>query len=103
MSSIDNKINKHEYFLSDNPKITIGFDNGTVYGSGGVNRYTGTYSIKNGKISFSNLGLTMMMGNQQDMDKESKFISSLNDNLSINIDKENKLIIGSYIFTLISK
>ena len=45
----------------------------------------------------------MMIGNPHDMDKESKFISSLNDNLSINIDKENNLTIGSYQFILSSK
>lgn len=95
---MENIINKKEYKLSDNAKITIGFDNGSVFGSSGVNRYIGSYSIKNGNITFGNFGMTMMMGPKEDMDNESKYLQSLQGNMSIKIDKENNLIIGEHIF-----
>lgn len=34
-------INHHEFKLVSNHKITIGFDNSSVFGSAGVNRYMG--------------------------------------------------------------
>ena len=83
-------INKKEYKLADNPKITIGFDNGSVFGSSGVNRYIGSYTIKNGSISFGNFGSTMMMGQKEDMDNETKYLKSLQESLPVKIDKENK-------------
>ncbi len=97
-NNLENIIDKKEYILSDNPKITIGFNNGLVFGSGGVNQYSGSYFIKNGRITFINIGATMMMGAESDMDNESKYLQSLKDNLSIKVDKENNLIIDKYIF-----
>lgn len=91
-------LDKKEYKLAANPKITIGFDNGSVFGSSGVNRYIGSYKIKDGSITFSNLGSTMMMGPQEDMDNETKYLSSLKESLVIRFDKENNLIIGEYLF-----
>ncbi len=91
-------LDKKEYKLAANPKITIGFDNGSVYGSSGVNRYTGSYKIKDGSITFGNLGSTMMMGPQEDMDNETKYLSSFKESLVIKFDKENNLIIGEYLF-----
>lgn len=96
--NMETLLDKKEYKLAANPKITIGFDNGSVFGSSGVNRYIGSYKIKNGSITFSNLGSTMMMGPQEDMDNETKYLSSLKESLVIRFDKENNLIIGEYLF-----
>lgn len=98
VGSVEELINKKEYKLADNPKITIGFDNGSVFGSSGVNRYIGSYTIKNGSISFGNFGSTMMMGQKEDMDNETKYLKSLQESLPVKIDKENNLIIGDYLF-----
>lgn len=96
--NMETLLDKKEYRLAANPKITIGFDNGSVYGSSGVNRYIGSYKIKDGSITFSNLGSTMMMGPQEDIDNETKYLSSLKESLVIRFDKENNLIIGEYLF-----
>lgn len=96
--NMETLLDKKKYKLAANPKITIGFDNGSVFGSSGVNRYIGSYKIKNGSITFSNLGSTMMMGPQEDMDNETKYLSSLKESLVIRFDKENNLIIGEYLF-----
>lgn len=96
-------LNKKEYKLASNPKITIGFDNGSVFGSSGVNRYIGSYTIKDGSITFSNLGSTMMMGPQEDMDNETKYLAGLKESLAVKFDKENNLIIGRYLFIPLNK
>lgn len=96
--NMEELLNKQEYKLADNPKITIGFDNGSVFGSSGVNRYIGSYTIKDGSITFGNMGLTMMMGSEEDMDNETKYLTSLKENLIIKFDNNNNLIIGKYLF-----
>lgn len=96
--NMEELLNKQEYKLADNPKITIGFDNGSVFGSSGVNRYIGSYTIKDGSITFGNMGSTMMMGSEEDMDNETKYLTSLKENLIIKFDNNNNLIIGKYLF-----
>lgn len=98
MGSMEKIINKKEYKLSTNHKITIGFDNGSVFGSSGVNRYIGSYSIKDGNISFGHFGMTMMMGPVEDMDNETKYLQGLQGELPVKIDEDNRLVIGDYIF-----
>ena len=92
--NMEEVINKKEYRLATNPKITIGFDNGSI----GVNSYTGSYSIKNGSITFVNMCSTMMMGLEEDMDNETKYLSSLKESLPVKLDKDNNLLIGEYLF-----
>lgn len=101
--NMEEMLNKKEYKLASNPKITIGFDNGSVFGSSGVNRYIGSYKIKDGSITFSNLGSTMMMGPQEDMDNETKYLAGLKESLAVKFDKENNLIIGRYLFIPLNK
>ena len=101
--NMEEMLNKKEYKLASNPKITIGFDNGSVFGSSGVNRYIGSYTIKDGSITFSNLGSTMMMGSQEDMDNEIKYLAGLKESLAVKFDKENNLIIGRYLFIPLNK
>lgn len=96
--NMEELLNKQKYKLADNPKITIGFDNGSVFGSSGVNRYIGSYTIKDGSITFGNMGSTMMMGSEEDMDNETKYLTSLKENLIIKFDNNNNLIIGKYLF-----
>lgn len=98
-SNISSSINNHEFKLEDNHKITIGFDNGSVYGSAGVNRYMGSYTIQDGKITFTQMGTTMMMGLPEDMDNETVYLKFLKDNLSITYDNST-LIIGGKRFIL---
>ncbi len=96
-NKVNKLINNKEFYLESNSKITIGFDNGSVYGSGGVNRYVGGYTIKKNKISFTQLGTTMMMGLPEDMDNESQYLKSLKDNMTITYE-DNILTIGDNRF-----
>lgn len=99
-NNIVKDINHHEFKLVSNHKITIGFDNSSVFGSAGVNRYMGSYTIKDNKISFSQMGTTMMMGLLEDMDNETAYLKSLSDNLSISYEN-NILTIGDNKFILV--
>lgn len=99
-NNIINNINHHEFKLESNNKITIGFDNSSVYGSAGVNRYMGSYTIKDNKITFGQMGTTMMMGLPEDMDNETAYLKSLSDNVSISYEN-NVLTIGDNKFILV--
>lgn len=51
---------------------------GTVAGSAGCNRYSGTYTVSGGNITFSTqLAMTMMMCEQPVMDQESAYMQAL--------------------------
>jgi len=52
---------------------------GKVSGLGGCNAYTGSYKLKNGKISFSPLAATMKMCVPGLDNQESRFFESLNE------------------------
>ncbi len=44
------------------------------------------------------MGSTMMMGLEEDMDNEIKYLSSLKESLPVKLDKDNNLLIGEYLF-----
>lgn len=43
-------------------------EQGEVNGNASVNTFFGGYSVKNGKLKFSNLGMTRMMGRSMDVE-----------------------------------
>jgi heat shock protein HslJ len=59
-------------------QTTIEFDGGgDVFGSGGCNRYTGSYSFEGGKLDFGPLAGTKMMCPKAVMDQEDRFLQAL--------------------------
>ena len=59
-------LNGSEFYLTSNPKITIGFENSNVYGNASINRYFTSFSISNDQIILgTNIGATLMAGNKQ--------------------------------------
>ena len=69
-----------EYKLQNaknNADITIFFENSNFSGSAGVNRYFGTFEHQGNDIKFNIAGTTMMMGPQDLMDTEQKFLNNL--------------------------
>ncbi len=93
-------INNKQYKSADNKKITIMFSNGFVSGNSGINRYIGSYSIKNNKIVITGFGSTMMAGSEKDMQLEQEYLKFLKGSHNIKISND-KLFIGKQEFYLI--
>lgn len=99
-TNINSAINNNKYRLSTNMKITIGFSNGRVFGSSGVNRYMGTYELKAGCITIKGFGSTMMAGPEEDVKAEQEYLKYLDGSHTITIERD-KLFIGDKEFHLI--
>ncbi len=100
IDNINDVINNKQYRSVDNKKITIMFSNGSVSRSSGVNRYIGSYSVKDSIILITDFGSTMMMGPKEMMDQEQEYLKFLKGRHNISISHE-KLFIGNKEFYLI--
>lgn len=73
----------NEYLLTDNTTdtpVTIGFDkNENRFFGKAVNNYFGSYQLEGSKISFSQVGSTMMMGSPEGMALEQSYFKELSD------------------------
>lgn len=101
-----NRLDGKEFVWADAPnaaEVTIGFDKeeNAFYGKAAVNRYFGTYKIEGSNISFDLFGSTMMMGSQDLMDIEMKYLQVLpnvktfkleNDVLELYVSEQDKLV-----------
>lgn len=88
--NIFESINGKEYYLTSNPKITIGFENCNVYGNATVNRYFTSFTVSNDQIILgTNIGATLMAGNDEDMKNEENFFNDLSKANSISLDNNN--------------
>lgn len=64
--------------VMDMVQTTIEFDaEGGVFGSGGCNRFTGSYTFERGRLEFSPLAGTKMMCPEAVMDQEDRFHRAL--------------------------
>ena len=64
--------------VMDMAQTTIEFDGeGRVFGSGGCNRFTGTYTFEDGVLGFGPLAATKMMCPEAVMDQEDRFLGAL--------------------------
>lgn len=100
IDNISDVINNKQYRSVDNKKITIMFSNGSVSGSSGVNRYIGSYSVKDSIILITGFGSTMMMGPKEMMEQEQEYLKFLKGRHNISISQD-KLFIGNKEFDLI--
>ncbi|KLI61521.1 META domain-containing protein [Brachyspira hyodysenteriae] len=92
-TNIFEALNGNEYYLTSNPKITIGFENCNVYGNASINRYFTSFTISNNQIILStNIGATLMAGNEEDMKNESEFLSDLGKANSVSLDNDKLTI-----------
>lgn len=65
-------------------------DSGVVNGYAAVNRFFGNYTTKEDSISFGDLGMTMMMG--PDMDIEMAIVKALNDSKTLKLQGDTLLM-----------
>ncbi|MCZ9852015.1 META domain-containing protein [Brachyspira hyodysenteriae] len=92
-TNIFEALNGNEYYLTSNPKITIGFENCNVYGNASINRYFTSFTISNNQIILgTNIGATLMAGNEEDMKNESEFLSDLGKANSVSLDNDKLTI-----------
>lgn len=73
--------------VMDMVRTTMEFDaEGRVFGSGGCNRFTGSYTFEDGKLAFGPLAGTKMMCPEAVMDQEDRFHDALADTEGVTID-----------------
>ena len=76
--------------------ITVNFDAGRISGNSGVNSYSGNYEIKNNNIRIvSELMLTAMLGPNDVMEIEEKFINILKDVKYTRLVDANTIILST--------
>ncbi|OEJ13781.1 META domain-containing protein [Brachyspira hampsonii] len=86
-------LNGSEFYLTSNPKITIGFENSNVYGNTGINIYFTSFSVSSNQIILStNIGATLMAGNEEDMKAEQEFLTDLSKANSVSLDNDRLTI-----------
>ena len=73
--------------------ITLDITADKISGSAGVNRYFGTYTINGKDITVSGMGSTRMMGPQDLMEKESKYLSALGNVTGFEFKDNNTLVL----------
>ena len=75
-------------------QISLGFDGTTNrYFGKGVNKYFGTYTLKENEISFGVPSSTMMVGNRRHMADEEKFLNTLTDIQSFELTDDRLTLI----------
>ena len=91
------------------PKIADGKETGTITlditadrisGSAGVNRYFGAYTLNGKTITINGVGSTRMMGPQDLMEKEYKYLSVLGDVTGFEFKDSNTLVLKAGTNTL---
>ena len=80
--------------------ITLDITADKISGSAGVNRYFGTYTINGKDITVSGMGSTRMMGPQDLMEKEYKYLSVLGDVTGFEFKDSNTLLLKAGTDTL---
>lgn len=94
------ELNGKEFILNNmyqNSGITIGFDNGRVFGFSGVNRYMGAFKIDKGKIELDHMAATRMAGPEDKMNIETRYLQGLSGKKNISL-KNGILKIGNMEF-----
>jgi len=76
----------------DNARTTIGFEDGRVAGSGGCNRYTGSFELDRESISFGPVAGTMMACPEALMNQDQRFHEALGLVTSWRIDESTGLL-----------
>ena len=80
--------------------VTLDITTDKISGSAGVNRYFGTYTINGGEITISGVGSTRMMGPQDLMEREYKYLSVLGDVTGFELKNNNTLVLKAGTDTL---
>lgn len=68
------------------PQFTLA--DGTVTGQGGVNNFTGTYTLSGKDISFGPLASTKMAGPPESMEQETRFFQALESSAHVEVTRE---------------
>ena len=75
-------------------EATAAFAEGRIYGTTGCNRYFAGYTLEEGRLSLTPVGMTMMACDGPIGDLEQVFVRVLNAAESAVIDAEGRLVIG---------
>lgn len=101
-SNLSNKnkkvLNGKEYIMVNQRKdikISIGFTEDNFFGFSGVNHYFGKYKISGERIKFSNVAVTLMLGDKEMNDMEVKYIKDIEKVIKYKIIKDKLVLITS--------
>lgn len=78
-----------DLFKGKIPSMTVDYETMRIYGSGGCNRYNGSFTLENGIFSAPNLASTMMMCPFEN--RESEFHQALAKSSKLAVINQNKL------------
>ena len=67
------------------PFISFDVTEGSIHGCLGVNLVKGSFTFENGKLSFGNMGMTMMMGAPEDMEVENSMTRILEETAKVEV------------------
>lgn len=67
------------------PFISFDVTEGNIHGCLGVNLVKGSFTFENGKLSFGNMGMTMMMGAPEDMEVENSMTRILEETAKVEV------------------
>ncbi|MCP1223988.1 META domain-containing protein [Sebaldella sp. S0638] len=80
--------------------ITLDITTDKISGSSGVNRYFGSYTLNGKDITLSGIGSTRMMGPQDLMENEHKYLSVLSNVTGFEFKDNNTLVLKAGTDTL---
>ena len=80
--------------------VTLDITADKISGSAGVNRYFGSYDVNGTEVTINGVGSTKMMGPDDLMKTEYKYLSVLQDVTSVELKDKNTLILKSDSDTL---
>lgn len=73
------------------PFLNFDSENGQIHGNTTVNIINGSYSLVGKKITFENLGTTMMAGPMEAMTQEQNFLSAINSAVKVELSEQDEL------------
>jgi heat shock protein HslJ len=80
--------------------VTLDITADKISGSAGVNRYFGSYTLSGKDITISGIGTTRMMGPQDLMEREQKYLSLLGNVTGFELKNNNTLVLKAGTDTL---
>lgn len=91
-------INGYTFVYTKDINVFVKFNQGMIYGNTGINQFMGEYKIQNNKLILYQVAITGMVGPDDKMIFESKFVKTLSSEPIIRLKNNHSIYIGKYHF-----